>query len=101
VSANYQFSEIFLKPYIGLFVGYSQLDWDKRPHPVLPSEDLSSNFPMYGIQLGAEYDLNIQWSIFAKYQYADYQHTMDILWGRDTVSHDSANHILLGVRYAF
>jgi opacity protein-like surface antigen len=101
VSINYQFSDVIFKPYVGILGGYSQLVWDERPHPVLPSEDLSSESAMYGIQAGMEYRLNDRWNLFAKYQYIVYDHTMDIKQGGDIIDHNSANNILIGVRYAF
>jgi opacity protein-like surface antigen len=101
VSINYQFSDIFLKPYIGLLAGLSQLEWDEAPYTLLPDEKFDSEFAMYGVQAGVEYDFTENWSLIGKYQYVAHDHHMDILRGRNTIAHNSAQNFLLGVRYAF
>jgi len=100
-SINYQFSDVFLKPYIGLLAGFSQLEWDESPYRLLQDNKFSSEFAMYGVQAGIEYDFTENWSLFGKYQYVSYDHHMDILWDRNTIDHNSAQNFLLGVRYAF
>jgi len=100
-SINYQFSDIFLKPYIGLLAGFSQLEWDEAPYRLLPDDKYTSEFAMYGLQAGVEYDFTENWSLFGKYQYIAHDHHMDILYGRNTIDHNSVQNFLLGVRYAF
>jgi opacity protein-like surface antigen len=100
-SINYQFSDIFLKPYIGLLAGFSQLEWDEAPYRLLPDDKFTSEFSMYGVQAGVEYDFTENWSIIGKYQYVTHDHHMDILRGRNTIDHNSAQNFLLGGRYAF
>jgi len=100
-SISYQLSDIFLKPYIGILAGYSQLEWDKRPYRWLPDEKFISGFAMYGVQAGVEYDITENLSVIGKYQYIKHSHSMDILRGRNIIDHNSAQNFLLGVRYAF
>jgi len=100
-SINYQLIDTPMRPYIGFILGYSTLQWNQKPHPTLSNENLESKFFMYGIQFGLEYDVLEKIKLFAKYQYIKHDHVMDILVGRDTIEHKSAQNFLLGVRYVF
>ena len=102
-SVNYQFSDVLLKPYIGLIAGYSKLTWNTRPHVphIVDDEDLESTYPTYGVQIGVEHMFTENWSVFAKYQYLKYDHVMDIDKAVTNIYHNSGQNILLGARYAF
>ncbi len=103
-SINYQFTDVILKPYIGVLAGYSTLNWDTRPHTphVAGDEDLTSTTGVYGVQVGLEYALTADWSLFGKYQYLKYsEHLMEIDKAATTIEHNSAQNILGGIRYAF
>ena len=100
-SINYQFSDVMLKPYIGVLAGYSKLEWSQDPHVVLSNKDLTSDGAMYGVQAGLEFDLAENWSIFGKYQFIVYDHLMDIRNGASTIEHEDTQNLLLGVSYGF
>ncbi len=100
-SINYQFSNVTAKPYIGAMVGYSQLTWSEDPHVVVSNKDLISDGMIYGIQAGLEHDLTATWTLFAKYQFIKYDHSMDIRSSSSTIEHNYGQNIVTGVRYAF
>lgn len=100
-SINYQFSDVIAKPYIGVLLGYSRLKWSPRPHVMLSNEKLISDDPMYGIQVGAEHVFIEDWSLFAKYQFIQYDHSMDIRNSTNIIGHDDGQNLLLGVQYGF
>jgi len=100
-SINYQFSDVMLKPYIGLVAGYSKLEWSEAPHVVLSNKDLDSDGAMYGVQAGLEFELSTNWSVFGKYQFITYDHLMDIRNNASTIEHKDTQNLLLGVRYGF
>lgn len=100
-SVNYQFSKKGIQPFMGVLAGYSQLDWSKRPHVVFINEDLTSNSFIYGLQAGVEKKLGTKLSLFAKYQYLKYDHTMEIVNNTSNINHNSGQSLLLGLRYFF
>ncbi len=100
-SINYQFSDVTAKPYIGVLLGYSRLKWSPRPHEMLVNEKLTSDDPMYGIQIGVEHTFREDWSLFATYQLIKYDHLMDIQNGTHIIEHDGSKNLLLGVSYGF
>ena len=99
-SVNYQFPMEKAQPFIGALVGYSQLDWSKRPHPVFINETLKSKSVIYGLQAGIEKEVSKNYSIFMKYQYIKYDHNMEIL-NTNNIEHDSEQNLLLGLQYTF
>lgn len=100
-SVNYQFSKKGIQPFIGVLAGYSQLDWSKRPHVMFINEDLTSNSFIYGLQAGVEKKLNNKLSLFAKYQYLKYDHTIEIVNNTSNINHKSGQNLLVGLRYFF
>lgn len=100
-SVNYQLSDVALKPYIGAFVGYSVLEWDAAPYPIVINSDLSSDTLLYGIQSGAEIEVMGNWSLFGKYRFALHDHVMNIRGETATIKHKSAHNALIGVKYDF
>ena len=101
-SVNYQFFDKKMKPYIGVLLGYSKLDWDSRPfaRPRF-SEDLSSSSLMYGLQVGIEYPFKEHLSLLAMYQFEGYDHKLEIDNGAYHVTHDYSQNLLVGVKYGF
>ena len=100
-SINYQFPMKKAQPFIGALVGYSQLDWSKRPHPVFINEKLKSKSFIYGLQAGIEKEVSKNYSIFMKYQYIKYDHNIEILNNTSNIEHNSGQNLLLGLRYTF
>ncbi len=101
VSVNYQLSDTTAKPYIGALIGYSQLTWSESPHLVVANEDLTSDGLMYGVQAGLEQELTENWTLFVKYQFIKYDHTIDIRSSSSTIEHNHGQNILIGGQYEF
>jgi len=99
VSANYQYADVFAKPYIGVIIGYSKLTWSEDPSVVILHKDLTSDGVTYGVQAGVQHNFNENWGISGKYQFLKYDHTTDI---RDSsIEHTYGQNILMGVNYEF
>ena len=98
-SLNYQLQEVFLQPYIGVMLGYSQLTWDKDPITGTSDNDYTSTTPFVGLQVGLGYSFENDWSIFTQYQILKNQHNTDV--SGDNLSIDLQNNLQLGVRYDF
>lgn len=100
-SINYQFPMKKAQPFIGALVGYSQLNWSKRPYPVFINENLKSKSFIYGLQVGIEKEVSKNYSIFMKYQYIKYDHEIEILNNTSNIEHDSGQSLLIGMQYIF
>ncbi len=100
-SINYQFPIKTIQPFIGALVGYSQLDWSKRPHPMLINENLKSDSFIYGVQTGIKKKVSQNYSIFAKYQYIKYDHNIEIQNNTSNIKHNAGQIFLIGISYIF
>jgi len=100
-SINYKLPIKNAQPYIGVLLGYSQLDWSKRPHVMLFNEDLTSDGYMYGLQLGINKEIRKKASLFIKYQFIKYDHKIEILNNTSNIEHKSGQNVLIGMRYLF
>ncbi len=101
LSVNYQYADVFAKPYIGALIGYSKLTWSEDPSVIILNKDLTSEGATYGMQAGVEYNLNDDWAISGKYQFMKYDHTTDIRDGASNIEHTYGQNILMGVNYEF
>jgi len=101
VSANYQYSDVFAKPYIGAVIGYSKLTWSDDPAAVVLNKDLTSEGVTYGVQAGLQHSFNENWGISGKYQFLKYDHATDIRDGDSSIEHTYGQNILMGVNYEF
>ena len=99
VSLNYQFSEIPLKPYVGVLIGFSQLEWSKYPISGTNVNDNKSTTLLGGLQLGIEYSFSDDWSIFGEYQILKNEHKTNILG--DNLKIAFKNNLNIGVYYKF
>jgi len=101
ISLNYQFSDLFLKPYIGAITGYSHLTWDEAPYDLQRDNKFDSDSFVYGGQVGVEYFFTEKVSFFTKYELLFTDHKMDILEDRNTIEHNNVQNVQIGVRYEF
>jgi len=99
VSLNYQFSEIPLKPYVGVLIVFSQLEWSKYPISGTNVNDNKSTTLLGGLQLGIEYSFSDDWSIFGEYQILKNEHKTNILG--DNLKIAFQNNLNVGVSYKF
>jgi hypothetical protein len=98
-SLNYQFRKIPLKPYVGVLIGLSRLEWSKYPISGTNVNNNESTTFLEGLQLGFEYSFSDQWSTFGEYQILINKHNTKIL--DDNLKIAFQNNLNIGVYYKF
>ena len=102
-SINYRFSDLPIMPYIGLVAGYSQLTWQDVPVDTTGKQvetKLDSDHESFGAQVGAEFEMNENFTLFGKYQFMTHTHLMDI-FEESTIEHTNVQSLQGGIRYEF
>ena len=102
-SINYRFSDLFIMPYFGAIIGYSNLEWQEIPVDTTGRSveaKLDADHVTFGFQAGADYEITDNFTLFGKYQYLNYDHMMEIFQASD-INHANMQHIQGGVRYEF
>ena len=102
-SINYRFSDLFIMPYVGLIAGYSTLEWQEVPVDTTGKRvdtKLDADHETFGLQAGAEFELNENFTLFGKYQIMTHDHLMDI-FTTSQIEHASVQSLQGGVRYEF
>lgn len=97
-SLNYTLDNISFNPYVGLLLGYSQLEWQKSPVNNPTTAQADSQKILYGLQIGAEYELNKSFSLIGKYQFMYENHMTNI--NSQRIKHLYQNNLLFGLRYS-
>jgi hypothetical protein len=99
-SVNYSFDDIYLKPYLGLTGGYSQLKWKKDPISNASQKDETASKFFVGVQVGIEHKLNDDFSLYGAYQHNLLNHTTNIQTTSSyDINHKTQNNFLIGVKY--
>jgi len=98
---NYQFSDTFLKPYIGVFGGNGLLKWSSEPYKSIVSSSLDSKCTTYGAKVGLVYDISDNFSILTEYQYEVINYDLQLLGGTSYIQHKDNNSFTIGIKYAF
>ena len=98
---NWQFSDSDFAPYVGVLYGGSRLTWSEDPNQVLIDKDLTSESPMYGMQIGLRKGLKENVAATARYQLLKYDHELDIQAGRKNIKHTMGQNVMVGVEYEF
>ena len=103
VGVNYQFDDIFLKPYVGVSVGYSMFEWDNSPITNPEKSKLDSAQNLYGVQAGIETDIAKDFAIFAQCQLLFQEHSTYITSPvhDTTILHQQQNNLSMGIKYYF
>ncbi len=102
-SINYRFSDLPIMPYVGLVAGYSQLDWKEIPVDTTGKQvktKLDADHETFGAQVGAEFEMNENFTLFGKYQIMTHTHLMDI-FETSTIEHVNIQSLQGGIRYEF
>jgi len=97
ISLNYQFTDMDIKPFIGILGGYSNLTWTEDPIDNVNERDIKSNEYFFGAQIGVSYEINSNWDIYGKYQYNNIKHKTYI--EDEVVEHKNNNIFLFGFKY--
>ena len=97
LSANYQFTN----SYIGLIGGNSTLSWNTSPVINTISSANTQKQIFYGFQLGYDYMIIPEFSIYTQYQMLVLNHTTNINDGASSIKFKNQSNITTGVKYAF
>ncbi|RLA06881.1 MAG: hypothetical protein DRQ51_07880 [Gammaproteobacteria bacterium] len=99
-TGNYQWSSLTYKPFIGMLLGVSQLKWHSKPVKNNSNNEVeSSKKSLYGMQIGANYEIDKNWQLFLKHQFMLLQHKTVI--DDKTIEHKNMNILLFGAHYDF
>jgi predicted porin len=86
-----------MKPFVGVIVSKSNLDWQKKPSENITTQQTTSSKQQFGFQGGMDYDMQKNITLFVKYQYFLGKHSTKI--NDDEISFQNQNNIFIGVRY--
>jgi opacity protein-like surface antigen len=100
-SINYQLTDKFLKPYVGILGGYSTLKWKENPVTTTSATKNKSKSYMLGLQMGVEHYFDSQFSFYGAYQFIPVGHKTKINQNENAVEHKTLQGIELGLRYKF
>jgi len=89
-------------PYVGAYLGYSQLHWDKKPINTVNNDYYSGSY-MAGVKAGVVYPLTSKVDFKLDYQFSLMSHTTNLesAPAKSELTHNYLNSFNLGLRYSF
>lgn len=96
--ASYYLSD---RLYVGALAGESFLTWDKSPVKDTTKEVNQQSSPFLGFELGMDYNMKNDFSLYTKYQFLYLGQSTDINDDKSIIQHDIQNNIGFGLKYGF
>ena len=94
--SKYESLSLF-KPFVGVVLGSSTLNWDEAPIEGAAASSSSSSSFYYGFEAGLNRPISEQIFVSFKYQFNDIEHKTII--GNETIYHKNQNNFLFSVNW--